>query len=174
MKIYDFVSVLCWTWLYFNLRWIRVYKEKLRRSLGQDRLGQDRLGQVRIGQVRLGSVRLGQDRLGQVRLGQVRIGQVRLGQDRLGQDRLGWLGQVRLGQILIISFTCIADKKRDILEFVEQSNFEQFTPTRSCSQKKRLKWIKNLCLNLGVFMSLTNFRSGRKVLVLVESKSVDS
>ena len=26
--------------------------------------------------------------------------------------------------------TCMADKKRDILEFVEQSNFEQFTPTR--------------------------------------------
>jgi hypothetical protein len=25
----------------------------------------------------------------------------------------------------------MADKKRDILEFVEQSNFEQFTPTRS-------------------------------------------
>jgi hypothetical protein len=24
----------------------------------------------------------------------------------------------------------MADKKRDILEFVEQSNFEQFTPTR--------------------------------------------
>ncbi len=25
----------------------------------------------------------------------------------------------------------MADKKRDILEFVEQSNFEQFTPTQS-------------------------------------------
>ncbi len=25
----------------------------------------------------------------------------------------------------------MADKKRDILEFVEQSNFEQFTPTRN-------------------------------------------
>jgi hypothetical protein len=29
----------------------------------------------------------------------------------------------------------MADKKRDILEFVEQSNFEQFTPTRCEVQK---------------------------------------
>ncbi len=50
------------------------------------------------------------------------FGQVRLGQVRLGQVRLGQV-------ILIISFTCMADKKRDILEFFEQSNFEQFTPT---------------------------------------------
>jgi len=28
----------------------------------------------------------------------------------------------------------MADKKRDILEFVEQSNFEQFTPTRVAHQ----------------------------------------
>ncbi len=30
---------------------------------------------------------------------------------------------------MIISFTCMADKKRDILNFFEQSNFEHFTPT---------------------------------------------
>ena len=29
----------------------------------------------------------------------------------------------------------MADKKRDILEFVEQSNFEQFTPTRLDDEK---------------------------------------
>jgi hypothetical protein len=28
----------------------------------------------------------------------------------------------------------MADKKRDILEFVEQSNFEQFTPTQEIKQ----------------------------------------
>jgi hypothetical protein len=39
---------------------------------------------------------------------------------------------------LIISFTCMADKKRDILEFVEQSNFEQFTPTHCYRRIMRL------------------------------------
>ena len=29
----------------------------------------------------------------------------------------------------------MADKKRDIIEFFEQSNFEQFTPTLSYDQK---------------------------------------
>jgi hypothetical protein len=32
--------------------------------------------------------------------------------------------------IVHISFTCTADKKRDILEFFEQMNFEQMIPTR--------------------------------------------
>ncbi len=31
--------------------------------------------------------------------------------------------------IVHISFTCTADKKRDILEFFEQMNFEQMIPT---------------------------------------------
>ncbi len=32
----------------------------------------------------------------------------------------------------------MADKKRDILEFVEESNFEQFTPTQNTYMKPKL------------------------------------
>jgi hypothetical protein len=32
----------------------------------------------------------------------------------------------------------MADKKRNILEFVEQSNFEQFTPTQPKENNNRL------------------------------------
>ncbi len=126
--------------------------------LGQVRLGLVRLGQVRIGQVRLGQVRLGQVRLGQVRLGQVRLGQIRLGQVRLGQVRLGQvrLGHEHLRQMKIYSlFTISIGKKLNFYillsqkyctstavrqkhvnvssSFFEESQFEQFTPTRFTS-----------------------------------------
>jgi hypothetical protein len=41
----------------------------------------------------------------------------------------------------------MADKKRDILEFVEQSNFEQFTPTRLTRRVFCSSVGKNLNLN---------------------------
>jgi hypothetical protein len=58
----------------------------------------------------------------------------------------------------------MADKKRDILEFVEQSNFEQFTPTRNdlMIQKDFFRnyfdgLMKSLNFTVSVFQGAKNF-----------------
>ncbi len=60
---------------------------------------------------------------------------------------------------MIISFTCMADKKRDILEFVQQSNFEHFTPT----QKLNLMFIQSLLAKNSIHFRILHRRSTKRL-----------